>query len=89
MVRRPDQYVLDLAEHKEASICKGFEKQNESDKKSWCRVLARVLNVLKFLSLMGLAFRGSNELVGSPQNGNFLGILELLAENGTFLAEHM
>ena len=28
-------------------------------------------------------------MVGSPQNGNFRGILELLAEYNTFLAEHI
>uniref|UniRef100_H2YD91 Uncharacterized protein n=1 Tax=Ciona savignyi TaxID=51511 RepID=H2YD91_CIOSA len=36
-----------------------------------------------------LAFSGNNELVGSPENGNFLGILELMAEYDTFLAEHI
>ena len=45
--------------------------------------------MMKLLSSRGLAFRGSSELVGSPQNGNFLGILELLAEHDTFLAEHI
>ena len=45
--------------------------------------------MIKFLSSRGLAFCGSSELVGSPQNGNFLGILELLAEYDTFLAEHI
>ena len=45
--------------------------------------------MIKFLSWRGLAFRGSSELVGSPQNGNFLEILELLAEYDTFLAEHI
>ena len=45
--------------------------------------------MIKFLSWSGLAFRGSSVLVGSPQNGNFLGILELLAEYVTFLAEHI
>ena len=44
--------------------------------------------MLKFLS-RGLAFRGSSALVGSPQNGNFLGISELLAEYNTFLAKHI
>ena len=45
--------------------------------------------MIKFLSSRGLAFRGSSELVGSPQNGNFLGILVLLAGYDTFLAEHI
>ena len=45
--------------------------------------------MIKFVSSRELAFRRSSELVGSPQNGNFLGILELLAEYDTFLAEHI
>ena len=43
--------------------------------------------MIKFLSSRGMAFRGSSELVSSPQNGNFLGILELLVEYDSFLAE--
>ena len=45
--------------------------------------------MIKFVSSRGLAFRGSSELVSSTQNGNFIGILELLAEYDTFLAEHI
>ncbi|XP_065662638.1 uncharacterized protein LOC136085275 [Hydra vulgaris] len=37
----------------------------------------------------GLAFRGDNEIVGSPHNGNYLGILELPSEFDTFLAAHI
>ena len=45
--------------------------------------------MIKFLSSRGLAFRLSSALVGFPQNGNFLGILELLAEYDTFPSEHI
>ena len=34
-------------------------------------------------------FRGKNELIGSPNNGNYLGILEVLSEFDTLLAEHI
>ena len=76
-----------LSKSKKVSICKDLEEQKESDRKYWYKVLARVLSVIKFLSSRGLAFCVSSESVGSPQNGNFLGILELLAEYDTFLAE--
>ena len=66
-----------------------MEEQKESDRKYWCKVLARVLSVIKFLLSKGLVFSGSSELVGFPQNGNFLGIFELLPEYDTFLAEHI
>ena len=45
--------------------------------------------MIKFLSSRGLAFGGSCELVGYPQNGNFLEISKLLTEYNNFLAEHI
>ena len=45
--------------------------------------------MIKFLSFGELAFGVSTELVGYPHNGNFLEILELLADYDTFLAEHI
>ena len=66
-----------------------MKEQKESDRKYWCKVLARISSVIKFLSSRGLAFGGSSELVGYRQNSNFLGILELLAGYDTFLAEHI
>ena len=78
-----------LSQSKKVSICKDLEEQKESDRKYICKVLARVLCVIKFLSSRELVFRGSSELIGSPKNGNFPGILELVAEYDTFLAEHI
>ena len=45
---------------KKVSICKDLEEQKESDRKYWCKVLARILSVIKFLSSRGLAFCGSS-----------------------------
>ena len=47
------------------------------------------MSVIKFLASRGFAFRGSSEILGSVHSGNYLGILELLAEYDTFLAEHI
>lgn len=55
----------------------------------WKTVLTRVVAVVKFLSQRGLAFFGDNETIGSPNNGNFLGCLELLSEFDPFLAKHL
>jgi len=52
-------------------------------------VLLRVVEVIKFLAERGLAFRGDDRLIGSPNNGNFLGILELLSKFDPFLADHL
>ena len=55
----------------------------------WRALLERVVETIRFLSERGFAFRSSDELVGSPRNGNYLGILELLAKFGPFLAQHI
>ncbi|KAI6655857.1 Zinc finger MYM-type protein 1-like [Oopsacas minuta] len=55
----------------------------------WHEVLNRILDVIRFLSVRGLAFRGDNEHFGSHQNGNYLGILELIAEHDSFLDLHI
>jgi Domain of unknown function (DUF4371) len=55
----------------------------------WRNTLKRVVSVIKFICVRGLAIRGHTEKFGSPHNGNFLGILELLSEYDEFLAEHI
>lgn len=64
-------------------------KQMESEREYWQSILKRVVETIRFLAERGLAFRGSDETVGSPNNGNYLGILELLSKFDPFLAEHI
>lgn len=61
--------------------------QQKKDK--WRNLLKRLLNVTLFLAERGLAFRGTVEKIGNPSNGNFLGILELLANYDSVLNEHL
>lgn len=61
-------------------------RQNSSTGK---KVLRRVVAVIKFMGARGLPFRGDNELLGSAHNGNYLGLLELIAEFDPFLKEHI
>ena len=39
----------------------------------WRAVLERVAETIRFLSERGLAFRGSDEVIGSSRNGKFSG----------------
>ena len=58
--------------------------------KVYCRaVLKRVVAVVKFLCERDSPLRGGNKVFGFPQNGNFLGLLELLAQFDDFLADHI
>ncbi|OCT65737.1 hypothetical protein XELAEV_18041980mg [Xenopus laevis] len=43
----------------------------------------------RLLDVLNLAFRGSSQRVGDIQNGNFLGILELMAHYDAVLKEHL
>lgn len=52
-------------------------------------ILQRILSVIRFLASRGLAFRGSEDRLGSKHNGNYLGLLELLAEFDPCLKSHI
>jgi len=67
----------------------GLVKQYEDECSYWRKVLKRAVSVICLLAERSLAFRGSDQLIGSPSNGNYLGILELLSQYDTFLAEHI
>lgn len=45
----------------------------------WRGVLERIVNVTLTLASCNLAFRGHREVLGQPNSGNFLAIIELLA----------
>lgn len=67
------------------------ELTNQAEKGAnyWREVLKRLISVIVFISERGLAFRGENETLGSTRNGNYLRILELLAEYDEFLRGHL
>ncbi|XP_055908461.1 zinc finger MYM-type protein 1-like [Eupeodes corollae] len=59
------------------------------EREYWTQILQRLVSVIKFVSSRGLPFRGDDEILGSQHNGNYLGILELLAEYDPFLSAHL
>lgn len=63
--------------------------QHQKEVDYWRNVLKRIVAVVKFLASRGLPFRGDNEILGSPHNGNYLGCVELLSEFDPFLADHL
>lgn len=75
--------------NKNARVDSQLVSQIETEQKYWRLLLTRIIEVVKFLAERGLAFRGSDEIVGSPHNGNYLGILELIAKFDAFMAQHI
>jgi hypothetical protein len=61
----------------------------QHEKEKWCELLKRLIKVTLFLAERGLAFRGDSDKIGESSNGNFLGILELLANYDPVLNEHL
>ncbi|XP_065654750.1 zinc finger MYM-type protein 1-like [Hydra vulgaris] len=55
----------------------------------WSAILTRIVAVIRFLAGRGLAFRGHNEVIGSSNNGNYLGMLELLTQFDPVLKQHI
>lgn len=47
------------------------------------------MNTILFLGERGLALRGDSHLLGEPNNGNFLGILELISHYDAVLRDHL
>ncbi|XP_065658754.1 zinc finger MYM-type protein 1-like [Hydra vulgaris] len=64
-------------------------KQSEDVKSYRRNIIKRLVSLITFICERGLALRGKNEIVGSSKNGNYIGILELLAEYDNFLKQHI
>ncbi|XP_033221159.1 zinc finger MYM-type protein 1-like [Belonocnema kinseyi] len=62
---------------------------HEQEISYWRNVLKQVLAAVKYLTSRGLPFRGDDERFGSQHNGNYMMLLELIAQFDTFLAEHI
>lgn len=71
------------------NIDKTFVSNVENDMRYWRSILQRIIAVIKFLGSRGLAFRGSDQIIGSKHNGNFLGIIELISEFDPLLSSHL
>uniref|UniRef100_A0A2H8TGB8 Zinc finger MYM-type protein 1 n=1 Tax=Melanaphis sacchari TaxID=742174 RepID=A0A2H8TGB8_9HEMI len=55
----------------------------------WRNIIHRLIETIIFLSGRGLAFRGNNETLGSKNNGNYLGCLELIAKFDPLMSKHL
>lgn len=59
------------------------------ERQHWRSVMERLLNIVQFLTERNLAFRGSSDRFFTPNNGNFLGLVELLGKYDNVMAEHL
>lgn len=66
-----------------------LQKVNAAEKSRWKNVLTRVTDCILFLAERNLPLRGKKEQLDSTKNGNFLGLIELLACYDVTMAEHL
>lgn len=78
-----------VRKHENSRIDKELILQYNNEVTYWQKVLERIVAAVKFLASRGLAFRGNNQIIGSLENGNYLGVLELIAEFDPFFKEHL
>lgn len=82
-------YKTRIKNMKSFSIQCSIELQTKKEKEYWRSVSHRIVAVIKYLGSRRLPFRGSNQTCGSVHNGNFLGILDLLAQFDPLISSHI
>ena len=81
--------LIYLACRQGSGLLQKLEEQINEEYSYWEHVLRRAVAVICTIAERGLAFRGTNENFGSLQNGNYLGLLELVSQFDPFLASHI
>ncbi|KAL2605097.1 hypothetical protein AAZX31_09G122000 [Glycine max] len=80
---------LKMALVKNKTIDKHVQEQINRDREHWRNVLLRIIAVVKTLGKNNLAFRGKNEKIYQKANGNFLSLIEMIAEFDPIMQEHI
>jgi hypothetical protein len=82
-------YDLRLRLQKNQTIDKVAQRELQKERDHWRKVLFRIILIVKFLAEHNLAFRGTNSRLYQDNNGNFLGLVQMLAEFDPVIQQHV
>lgn len=71
------------------TIDKEYEKFVENETTRWKNIFQRIIAAILYLAEHNMAFRGENDKLYESHNGNFLGLIELMAKFDPVLKEHI
>jgi hypothetical protein len=66
-----------------------LQQQLLSEEKRWRAVLERLIVVVLCLSRNNSAFRGTSDKLMTKNNGNFVGLIELLGQFDSVMMDHL
>ena len=74
---------------KNETIDKHIQEKINQEKEHWKNVLQRIIAAVKYLAKHNLAFRGKSERIYQNNNGNFLGVIEMISEFDPIMKEQI
>jgi hypothetical protein len=74
---------------KEGCIDDGFQRAIAKEREKWRHILRVIIDAILFCAKYNLAVRGTNEVIGKRDCGNFLSTIELISRYDRTLREHV
>ena len=71
---------LQIRLRKNETIDKIIQEHIFNEKIHWKQVFVRIIAIVKCLAKNSMSFRGTHERIYEDNNGNFLGLIEMIAE---------